>query len=595
MAVPVTGSDQRGPGAAVTVTGPAGQPAERVRPVSARHFVRLKLRVMGNNFRGQGWRIAMFVGGVIAGLWFAATGFFLLAAPGLADEPTYALMAAAFGGGLLVLGWLLLPLVFFGVDETLDPARFALLPLSRRTLVTGLFAAALVSVPAVAALIATGGLVLSAGLLGGGAAALVAAVGVVAGLLLCVAASRAMTSAFATMLRSRRVRDLAAVLLAVLAALLGPLQIVVLAAVQQADWDRLTGVARVVGWTPFGAPWTIGVDVAEGRAWAVPVKLLITALTIGALLWWWSRSLESAMVGAASGGRVRARGGAAKTGDGPARAGAGAVGAGAVGQLFPRAVGWARRDRFGALVARECRYWWRDARRRANLITIAVVGIFVPVMVNFGGASFSTGEGMELAAPNSSPVLVSISMVFVGLLASVTLANQFGFDGSAYAANVVAGVPGRLELRARMAAFSVYVLPMLAVVAAALAVLLGRPTWLGVMAGSLLASYGAGLAISAFVSVLGAYSLPETSNPFAMNSGAGVAKSFLTLLSMLGTAAASVPMVVAAALLGDAWLWLAPPLGLAYGLGAALLGAYLAGDVLDRRAPELLTAVTPRR
>ncbi|TDC49379.1 ABC transporter permease [Micromonospora sp. KC207] len=572
------------------MTSPDGPAVERVRPVSARHFVRLKLRVMGNNFRGQGWRVAMFAGSVIAGLWFAGTGFFLLAAPGLVDEPTYALMTAAFGGGLLVLGWLLLPLVFFGVDETLDPARFALLPLSRRTLVTGLFAAALVSVPAVAALIAAGGLVLTSGLLGGAAAALVAAVGVVAGLLLCVAASRAMTSAFATMLRSRRVRDLAAVLLAVLAALLGPLQIVALAAVRQADWDRLTGVARIVGWTPFGAPWTVGVDVAEGRAWAVPVKLLITALTIGALLWWWSRSLESAMVGAAGGGPAKARGGSTRAGTGPTGAHSGAV-----GQLFSWAVGWARRDRFGALVARDCRYWWRDARRRANLITIAVIGIFVPVMVNFGGASFSTGDGMELAAPNSSPMLVSLSMIVVGALASVTLANQFGFDGSAYAANVVAGVPGRLELLARMAAFSVYVLPMLGVVAVLLGMVLGQPAWLGVMAGSLVASYGAGLAISAFVSVLGAYSLPETSNPFATNSGAGGAKSFLALLSMLGAAAASVPMVVAAALLGDAWLWLAPPLGFAYGLGAALLGAYLAGDVLDRRTPELLTAITPRR
>ncbi|MFI6227004.1 ABC transporter permease [Micromonospora echinospora] len=560
---------------AVTVT----EPVER-RPVSARLFVRLKLRVMGNNFRGQGWRIALFVGGVIAGLWFAGTGFFLLAAPGLADESRYALMAAAFGGGLVVLGWLLLPLVFFGVDETLDPARFALLPISRRTLVTGLFAAALVSVPAVATLLAMTGLVLTSGLLGGTAAAVAAAVGVVAGLLLCVAASRAITSAFATMLRSRRVRDLAAVLLAVLAALLGPLQLVVLAAVQDADWDRLAGVARVVGWTPFGAPWTVGIDVAEGRAWAVPVKLLITVAAIGALLVWWSRSLESAMVGAASSGPAKTRGGP--------------VG-GAVAQLFPRVVGWARRDRFGALVARECRYWWRDARRRANLITIAVVGLFVPVMVNFGGASFTAGDGVELATPDSSPVTVSVSMVFVGLLAAVTLANQFGFDGSAYAANVVAGVPGRLELQARMAAFSVYVLPMLAVVAVVLAVLLGRPAWLGVMAGSLLATYGAGLAINSFVSVLGAYSLPETSNPFALNSGAGITKGLLTLVSMLGSAAAAVPMVVAAALLGDAWLWLAAPLGLGYGLGAALLGAYLAGDVLDNRAPELLTAVTPRR
>ncbi|WP_432901694.1 ABC transporter permease [Micromonospora matsumotoense] len=559
---------------------PVSTPAERVRPVSPRHFVRLKLRVMGNNFRGQGWRIALFVVGVLVGLWFAAGGFLMFAAPGFADEPRYAVMAAAFGGGVLVLGWLLLPLVFFGVDETLDPARFALLPLSRRTLVTGLFAAALISVPVFAVLVAVAGLVVSAALLGGAVAGIVAALGVVVGVLLCVAASRAVTSAFATMLRSRRVRDLAAVLLAVVAALLGPLQLVVLAAVRSADWDRLVGVARIVGWTPFGAPWTIGLDVAEGRAWAVPVKLIITAVTIGALLLWWSRSLESAMVGAASAAPTKAR--RAPTG-------------GAIAQLFPRAVGWARRDRFGALVARECRYWWRDARRRANLITVAVVGIFVPVMVNLGGAGFAGGEEGFEAAGDPSPVLLSISMLFVGVLASVTLANQFGFDGSAYAANVVAGVPGRLELRARMTAFSVYVLPMLGIVSLIISGVLGRPEWFGVAAGALLASYGVGLAINGFISVLGAYSLPETSNPFAMNGGSGIAKSMLTLLSMVGSAAAAVPMVVAAGLLGDGWLWLALPVGAAYGLGAALLGAYLAGDVLDRRMPELLSTVTPRR
>ena len=552
------------------------------RAVSPRHFVRLKLRVLGNNFRGQAWRIALFVLGVLFALWFAATGFFLLAAPGLADEPRYALLAAAFGGGVLTLGWLLLPLVFFGVDETLDPARFALLPLSRRTLVTGLLAAALVSVPALATLITVAGLVITAGALGGWSAALVEAVGVVAGLLVCVAGARALTSAFATMLRSRRVRDLAAVLLAVLAALLGPLQLLVLAAVRSADWDRLTGVARVVGWTPFGAPWTAGIDVAEGRALAAVVKLLITAATIGVLLLWWSRSLESAMVGAASAG--------------PARAPRGVVG-GAVAQLFPRAVGWARRDRFGALVARECRYWWRDARRRANLITVAVVGVFVPVMVNLGGTTLAVEGGAAFgeASANSSPVLVSISMVFVGVLASVTLANQFGFDGSAYAANVVAGVPGRVELRARMTAFSLYVVPILLVVAVVLGVVLGRPEWLGVMAGGLFAAYGCGLAINGFISVLGAYSLPESSNPFAMNTGAGIAKSLFTLLSMVSSAAAAIPFVVAAGLLGDVWLWLALPAGLAYGTGAALLGAYLAGDALDRRQPELLASVTPRR
>ncbi|MET7375990.1 ABC transporter permease [Micromonospora arida] len=557
-------------------------PAAPVRSVSARHFVRLKLRVMGNNFRGQGWRIALFIGGALLGLWFAASGFFLFAAPGLTGNGEYAVLVAAAGGGLLVLGWLLLPLVFFGVDETLDPARFALLPLPRRTLVTGLFVAALISVPVLAVLIASSGLVLTAWSLGGWSAGLVSVVGVLGGLLLCVAASRAVTSAFATMLRSRRVRDLAAVLLAVTAALLGPLQIFGLAALREADWDRLAGVATVIGWTPLGAPWTAGIDVAQGRVWAAPVKLLITVAALGALLAWWSRSLESAMVGAASAGKAAVRS---------------EVAGGAVAQLFPRVAGWARRDQFGALVAREARYWWRDARRRANLITIAVVGIFVPVMINVTGGDFAAmgEEGFTTAASDSSPVLVTISMLFVGVLAAVTLANQFGFDGSAYAANVVAGVSGRVELRARMTAFSLYVLPMLAVVGVVLSVLIGHPGWIGLTIGSLVATYGAGLAVNSLVSVLGAYSLPETSNPFAMNSGAGLTKGLLTLLAMLASAVAAVPMVVAAALLGDAWLWLALPVGAAYGLGAALLGAYLAGDVLDRRQPELLATVTPRR
>ena len=82
---------------------------------------------------------------------------------------------------------------------------------------------------------------------------------------------------------------------------------------------------------------------------------------------------------------------------------------------------------------------------------------------------------------------------------------------------------------------------------------------------------------------------------FAMNTGSGIAKSLYALVSMVASAVAGLPVVVGGALLGDVWLWLALPVGLAYGLGAALLGAYLAGDVLDHRQPELLAGVTPRR
>jgi ABC-2 type transport system permease protein len=569
------------------------------RPGSAQiqHFAQLKLRVLRNGLRGQPWRIVLFVVGSAVGLWFAASGFFLLAGPGLVGNADLAVVVPAFAGGLLVLGWLLLPLVFFGVDETLDPARFALLPLPRRTLVAGLLTAALLGVPALATLSATSGLVLGAAALAGWPAALAQAAGVLAGLLLSVAGSRAVTSAFATMLRSRRVRDLAAILLALLAALLGPLQVALIATLNHADYHRLVGPARILGWTPLAAPYTLGTEVAEGHAWAVPAKLAITAVAIAALLWWWSSSLESAMVGAASGVATRPTRRAARS----TREAGGGAPADAVrrnglqpalsAQLFPRALPWLPRNAYGAIAAREVRYWWRDARRRANLITIAVVGVFVPVMINLSNSRLA---GVQ---HRTTPTSMTISMLLVGVYAAVLLVNQFGFDGTAYAAHVIAAVPGRTELRARLLAFSVYMVPLLTLVGLLVTAFVGEPTWLPTMLGGIFAAYGAGLAVNLFVAILGAYPMPESSNPFAMNAGRGFTKSLLVFVAMLATVAVASPFLIAASWAGSTavWAWVALPAGVGYGLGAVALGLYIAGDLLDRRGPELLLAVSPRR
>ena len=268
--------------------------------VPVRTFVRLKLRLTVNGLRGQTWRVALFVLGVLLAAGLAVGGYLTFAIPGLLDDERVARIMITLGGAGIVLGWLFLPLVFFGIDESLDPARFALLPLNRRALIGGLFVASMAGVPAIATLLATFGMVDSAARLGGPAAGLAQLVGVVLGLLLCAALSRSMTSAFATALRSRRSRDLATVLLALAAALLGPLQIFALAGAQNADWDRVAQVARVVGWTPLGAPYSLGLDVAAGRAWAVPVKLVIVLVSILGLLWWWSATLERAMLGSAA-------------------------------------------------------------------------------------------------------------------------------------------------------------------------------------------------------------------------------------------------------------------------------------------------------
>lgn len=526
-------------------------------------FVRLKLRLIANGLRGRPGRIALFVTGVLVSGIFAVAGYAIFAVPGVLDDGRAAATLLPLGGSALVLGWVVLPLVFFGVDESLDPARFALFPLRRRTLIAGLFTAALVGLPALATLVATAGTVSTAAQLGGGGAALVQFAGIVAGLLLCVAVSRSVTSAFATGLRSRRSRDLAVVLLAVVAALLGPLQLAVLAGLERADWEAFGTVARIAGWTPLGAPYSIGLDVAAGRAWAVPVKLLIVGAAIAGLLWWWSATLERAMLGAAASGRG---GEAAETGSPVDRL----VGRLLFGRRLPA-------TRFGALVGREVRYWLRETRRRAALITFTVVGLFLPVSVSMSGGSPGLMGG------------------FVGALAAVALANQFGYEGSAYAANMTAGVPGRTEIHSRAAAHALFTVPLLMVVAIVVALVSGRPEGLAAQFGGLVAAYGVGLGVVLPVSVIAAYALPETTSPFALSSGGGAAKGLLTLGAMLATVVVSVPLQVVAFFLGDVWLWLGLPAGIAYGCAAYLIGSGVAGDLLDRRMPELLAAVTPGR
>lgn len=548
-------------------------PAATHRPPAVRHFVRLKLRILGNGMRGRASRKWLFGLGIAAGVYAGGLGA-LLFGTSVAGGAQVRLMAASFGGAAIVVGSALLPLIWFGVDDSLDPARFALLPVPRGRMVAGHFAAALVSVPAAALLVATAGLLVPAAGHGGLGAAAAQAAGVVAGLLLCVALARAVTSAFATMLRSRRVRDLAGVMLACLAALLGPTQLMITSAVEDADWDRLARVAEVIGWTPLSAAHTIGYEVGAGRPVAALAKLLITVAAVVGLLWWWSRNLESAMLGASGASAPRQ----------------GTAPEGPVEQLYPRLLRRLPTTASGAIVARELRYWWRDAKRRSNVITIAVIGVLMPVILSVTG-----GRG-GIINPDS-PVLMSLAPLFVGAFAASVLANQFGFDGSSYATHLTVGVPGQVELRARALAYSVVIVPMLLLVGVVLAVVSGDALVAPAAWGALLAGYGVGLVVNTYLSVLAAYALPEGSNPFAISSGSGVGKSLLALLGLVATYAACTPLVVAAVLFGDSglWPWLALPVGAGYGAVAAWLGTYLAGDVLDHRTPELLSAVTPNR
>jgi len=561
--------------AAATATRGAADAAGRMPRVG--DFVRLKLRLMRNGFRGQTWRVVFFVLGILTGLWMGGFALLGLAASGTAS-PEVGYVVAAFTGAAVVLGWTFVPLLFFGVDETLDPARFALLPVPTTTLARGMLAAAFIGVPAAATLFATFGLVVAAGIRFGGLGSLVAFVGVVAGLVLGVVASRAMTSAFAALLRSRRVRDLAAVIIAVLASSIGPIQWLLLSTAERGTIDQALRLAKFVGWTPLAAPYVLPFDVAAGRWAAAGVRLAMTLAAVGLLLWWWSRTIESAMLGVTSGGPVRQQRGGAT---------------GAVASLIPRFLrGVARETAFGAIVARESRFWWRDPRRRASLVSILMASAVLPIFLNLASSGAPGGRGGGFGT-----LSFGFAVTMAGTMGGMLLGNQFAFDGNAFAAHLLGHVPGRVELRARAVALGLVTVPVQIVVVVAVTLAAGTAGQVAPGLGMLAASFGSAVAVASVLSVLAPYPMPESTNPFALNSGGGSAKGLLAVVAMIGTLAICTPVIIATWLLRDAVAgqWLILLIGLGYGAAAAWLGTYIAGDVIERRGPEILAAVTPRR
>ena len=101
-------------------------------------LVQLKLRLLRNALRASTGAKAAFITSTIFAALVAAAVFIVLARlrghPGAVDLTTVVFTLFAFG-------WLILPLIAFGLDATLDPATLALFPLRTRTLAVGLLAA----------------------------------------------------------------------------------------------------------------------------------------------------------------------------------------------------------------------------------------------------------------------------------------------------------------------------------------------------------------------------------------------------------------------------------------------------------------------
>ncbi len=523
-------------------------------------LVQLKLTLLRNGLRRSVWRTVGLALGAVYALGIVGAVLVGLAALRTTEATTTAdVTVVAFSG--LTIGWLVFSLLVFGVDETVDPAKFALLPVRARELLPGLLAAAVVGVPGIATVLVSLGLLVawsrSALLIIAALVALVLGVGT------CVLLARAATSAFAASLSSRRFRDLAFVALALFGAaagLAGNLVGRVGDLGPERLHDLLSRVAAVLGWTPFGWAWAIPADVSRGRWLAAGAHLLLAAALVTALWLAWEyflgRRLVEPIEGGGVGSRVRRRG--------------------FLDRLYPATP-------TGGVALRTLRYWRRDPRYLGGLAALLVAPVVLVVAVRPAGGA--------------SAVVAMLAPGLLALLLGAGIAADLSYDGSAVWTHVTAGLAGSADRLGRvLSALTVYVPMMVLLEVGALAVSGGwhlLPVSLALMAALGLGSLGVGC----LVGTLWQWPAPAAGgNPFA-KGGSGGLPAMLSFSVTTGAAALvalpTVTLVVAS--IWVPWLgWLALPVGFANGLVVLWQGVVQGGRLLDRRWPEVLLAVSER-
>jgi ABC-2 type transport system permease protein len=517
----------------------------------ARLLVQLKLRLIGNALRASTGAQIAFILSTLLALVVAVGVFYLLAIlpGGIAGADLTTVIFCFFG-----LAWLVLPIVIFGLDSTLDPATLALYPIRTRPLAVGMLAASATGAWPAATLIALLGVTI--GLARGPLGVLIALVAVVLQVLFCITLARFVTTSLAGTLRSRRGKDFAALLfIPIFAVYEGFFQIVPKLASEGAlTASSFGGVDTWLRWLPPGLAVHAIYDASTGRPGTALLRLALLAGIIVVLGLLWIRSLRRALVTTDTSTQSAVRG---------------------------AALPFARYGLRGTVTAR---FWLYQRREPFALIYWAITAVIMAVVAFrlvlspdwFGGLIASGAAGGA----------------FVGAFHS----NAIGMSGPGFGLEAMA-LNGRRALRAYFSgqniALGVIAVPLVTAVGFGLAAVAKHPMD-GFVAMALgLAGIGAGLALANIFTVVSAYPVEKrggTPMPRATTGHNGEAVGS-QLITMLGVGVAVTPVILAAVFTrtAPAAIWL-PVLvlgGAAYGLALAWAGVRGAANLAEQKLPEL--------
>ena len=516
-------------------------------------FLGLKVRLLANLFRRSPWQVVGIVIGLLYGLALAVGLFVVLVGLRFTGDPVALRDGLIVAGSLVVVGFLLFPLVF-GIDDTMDPRKFATMGIPTRRLSLGLALSSLVGVPA---------FVLGVVLLGtvvtwsrGVFETLLALVSAALLLATCMLASRVSTSLAAFLLATRRSREFTGIVGVLLLVMTAP--IVLLAF--NFDWGRygldlIGGLAGILGWTPLGAAWAVPGDASTGL-WGAAVLKLLMAGTTTYLLWLAWQGLVARML-------------VTPDREAPARHYGG--------------LGWfdsMPHTPMGAIAARSLTYWRRDSRYWMSVIIIPVIPLIVILPLSFAGVPIS-----YLAL-----LPVPLMSVFLGW----TLHNDVALDHTAVWLHVASGTRGFEDRMGRLVPALFVGIPMIAAGSALSVSVYGdwavMPSILGVSTSILLT----GLGLSSYSSARFPYPATKPGDsPFVQPQASDTAAALIQSFTFAGSILLSLP-ALACALLGvfvDP-VWNIPALVLGVGIGLITLvgGVWQGSLAFERRGPEMISS-----
>jgi ABC-2 type transport system permease protein len=520
------------------------------------HLVKLRFLILANSLKKSPWQLVAVIIGALYGLGLLIAIIAGLVALGFAPlEVTRSVVVVA--GAATIFGWVVLPLVTSGIDQTVEPARLVTFPIPTNTLLLGLTVSGVLGVAGIVTSLAA--LTTVATWARYPFAAIAAVVCAAIAVLTCVVGSRMLTALSANLGSGRRFREARGLIVFIPLILLGPIIIGVTEAAP-AIVDVLPTIANIVQWTPIGAVWAVPGSIAAGEFGAAAVQGLIAVVSLGALVVGWRFALIHAL-------------------ENPAHTAAAKAGKGTLGffGLFPGTP-------TGAVAARALTYWLRDPRYAQSLITVPIIPLGFAIFANVNG----------------TPGLVNAAGPLVALLLALSIYTDVSYDNTAFALHLQTGVSGVADRLGRVLALATFSVPL--VLLLTVGSVWYSNTW-SVLPGLLGISVGAflsGCAMSSVISGRFAFAVPlPGESPFKSPPGAGVGLTVSLFATWTGLTILVIPETVLAIIgfvTGNAiWGWASLLVALVLGGALLVIGVRWGGAILDRRGPEMFALLQAKK